>query len=1696
MSHPTSFLAVARARAAKLSRHKPAERLEDRIAPAYTATLNGSTVTFNGDGADDFLNLESVGGFLKHSRALAGDPGFASDFDMVSGDGATETKLPTSGAYTVLVNAGAGEDTIAIGTINNSGGNLGNGTFTINGEGSTNDIINFYFPTDTTPRTVNLSATQVTTPGGPTVNYSNVEQVNFSMGTGNNTFNLSGSAVGTSYHLAGNSATDTVNVTADGDFTLTDSLLTVAASGFGSPFKISGGIQPSIDVVNLTGGLGSNTFDLSGWTKTSTITGGGGIGDKIVVTRDTDFTLTNSTLSTADGMNVSLVNVPVATLKGGPGANTFNVNGWGGTATLDGANAGADKFNITFAGSGFGTINVTAGAGVDALVANGTSGGDSFTLTPGKIALGNESITYTAAIDSVTVDGKGGNDPVSINTLTPIASANTSFTYIGGGQSGDVLSFTGTGAETVAWNAGAADAGSVTVGGGTYHYSTASGGLSFANFAGVTLATAAGSDNYTLDGSTSTLSTIGQKAVFSLVPSLAVNFGQGDGPSTPVADIFNVSGIPVGLTSVDVKLGSGADQLNISGVTTLAGVTFTANGGATGPDTISFTGNTDVTLTDSALTITGGSISIAEFENAVLTGGSSANHFTISGWTGTGSIDGQGGTDTLIATNDVATVGLSDTTFTRELHGTFTLTSIEAATLTGGPGSNAFTISGYTGNASVTGGGGSDSLDFTAATGLTLTLLDDTTSTIGYNNSAITANAIGSFHLHGSGLGLSGDTQATALWTPSATGNVGGGSLDLSENGLHRLVSYDGALVAVSQVDTLTLQTPAGADAITLGSDGNGSATIGGSVGGPNPYALSTSIQQVPTLVIDLGANDASGGAADTITINSLTGESSLGSLSLKTGEGDDVITFASGVTSLNLPFPSGGVSVDAGAGTDQIVANSPSTDMELAHNGSSSSLGYGGTSGLEFSGVERFDLTARSLALTGTDAETVAWTPGHDAVLNSALGAHAGSLDAAGSFFGTVVYHLDPSGTPLTINHVYTLNLTTQAGADTFTLDAGASNGEVTLSGTAGTDAHAATLSDIPVLSLDFGANDTAAAVDQLTVKSLGATGLTTLTVKTGNGDDTLVLDSGLTSLALGSNPGEGFSFDGGFGSDTIKLASSAALNLGPTTLAIGNSAPLTHFNTEHFVLDGGVSGQVNFTGAGTEDVTWRPDGALTQHGVAEFSGKDLTYVGQLGVFSAKSLFVAVAAGPADLTVGATATLGQIDGTTGTTAHHAIFGGVPTLTLSLTAMADTVTVNQLTAPGLVNFGVLSDAGDDTLTIASTVGNLKHSTFDPGLGHDTLNVTADLSMDLADGSLSYTDNTNHTTDLGKLTFVGSALEAANLTGGAGANRFRFLGFGGTTTAHGAAGDDTFDLSGGFTGTGSFLGEGDNDTFILQTVDATLTTRLIAGAGGGATIDGGAGSDTLQAQANLDMALTDALFTRTIPKTKTTPAQSISNTISGLEHAILGGAASPNLLDARQFSGVADLSGEGGIDNLLASKGGGDLYGYHANATVSDTKSKLYTRDNFFASAGNTTDLIHATKHAGNILSFRYSTSAIKYTMPNTTGATVAVGGGLNIELVEGTLNGVEGSIYGDHLTGNNLTDFLIGGKGNDVLRAVGFDYLYGGPGRDTLLGTTPFKYQDLNYPIPNSTGVTAVRYPAPFPRPDSFDAIAALIVRE
>jgi hypothetical protein len=115
-------------------------------------------------------------------------------------------------------------------------------------------------------------------------------------------------------------------------------------------------------------------------------------------------------------------------------------------------------------------------------------------------------------------------------------------------------------------------------------------------------------------------------------------------------------------------------------------------------------------LGDSALSASDGMVlALAGVRVANLTGGAGDNTFDVSGWTGSGRLDGgPGGTDKVVAGRD-ADFALSDDSLTGSDGMFLALAHVRAAVLNGGPSPNTFTVSRWSGAASLDGRGGGES---------------------------------------------------------------------------------------------------------------------------------------------------------------------------------------------------------------------------------------------------------------------------------------------------------------------------------------------------------------------------------------------------------------------------------------------------------------------------------------------------------------------------------------------------------------------------------------------------------------------------------------------------------------------------------------------------------------------------------------------------------------------------------------------------------------------------------------------------------------------------------------------------------------------------------------------------------------------------------------------------------------------------
>src|SRR5208283_917380 len=92
-----------------------------------------------------------------------------------------------------------------------------------------------------------------------------------------------------------------------------------------------------ITTANLAATSSSKTFTVSGWTGSGSLTdAASGI---VTAAKNAGFTLTNISLSSTDGMTLGLSGITTANLtdSSSSGGNTFTITGWTGKGSLTGA---------------------------------------------------------------------------------------------------------------------------------------------------------------------------------------------------------------------------------------------------------------------------------------------------------------------------------------------------------------------------------------------------------------------------------------------------------------------------------------------------------------------------------------------------------------------------------------------------------------------------------------------------------------------------------------------------------------------------------------------------------------------------------------------------------------------------------------------------------------------------------------------------------------------------------------------------------------------------------------------------------------------------------------------------------------------------------------------------------------------------------------------------------------------------------------------------------------------------------------------------------------------------------------------------------------------------------------------------------------------------------------------------------------
>ncbi len=714
--------------------------------------------------------------------------------------------------------------------------------------------------------------------------------------------------------LTGGMGTNTLSGTGAGDivvesiasgYTLTSTKLT----GTGATFtdNLSG-----ITVASLTGvSPSSNAFTVSGWTGTGSLSAPAGTGT-VTASKSAGFTLANNVLSSTDGMSLGLSGITAAKLTdNGSGGNTFTVTGWTGTGTLKGTSETladilsssialaktslAVTSGATLTLNGFTTANLTDIAGGNTFTVSGWTGSGSLDdtgSTPDTVTA-SKAASYTLTSTALT-----STDGMTLG-LTGFATAN--LTTTGGGQTFTETGWTGSGSLT-------ATAGTVTA----------------SNSSGFTLtptSLTAGSMSLSLSG----VSTANLTDSSSGGTTFNITGWTGKGTFTGSTETL-VDSVSAKTTLTTTSLAvTGNPTLTLSGFTAAnltdptGGNTFTVSGwmGGGSLDDIGSTADTVTASKSAGFTLANNLLSSTEGMNLTLGGittanltdsGSGGNTFTVSGWTGTGTLKGT--TETLVD-SVAASMALTNSSLAVTLGATLTLNGFTTANLTDSAGDNTFTISGWTGGGSLADlGAGGDTAVASKSAGYTLA-----------NNSLASTD--------GMSLVLSGITTANLTATSSGktfdvSGWTGSGSLtDTAATG-------DTVTATKSASMTLTGSSLWSTDGMTLALSNFKTAalTVTAASGNPSHVVDASAF----TGVTNLNAT----GTVDAI----LLGGSTNGSTLSATGSGNDVLiggpgknTLSDTGTGFNILIGGGGGDTLTGNGNDILISGTTSYDSNTSAN-------------------------------------------------------------------------------------------------------------------------------------------------------------------------------------------------------------------------------------------------------------------------------------------------------------------------------------------------------------------------------------------------------------------------------------------------------------------------------------------------------------------------------------------------------------------------------------------------------------------------------------------------------------------------------------------------------------------------------------------------------------------------------------------
>ena len=1621
------------------------EQLEQRVAPAYTATLVVGAVTFTGDAGSDVLTFSDDGsGRLMHNRS--GDAGFASAIDLDTGTAGVQSiqislinSLLAMGlggndtitiAFTNLVNVrleggdgndsltgGNGDDTLDGGngadTLIGGSGNEqffgGAGADSLNGNGGVNLLIesrNSNFTLSDTSLVISADAAtdilafvqEVSLTGGAGANL--MDAATF---TGNVTL-LGGDGADTlrgglgNDSLDGQGGVDRLEQTADVNFTLATNSL----AGMGFDFL------SNIEEASLAGGASDNIFGVSGWNTVATLNGAAG-NDRVVKTADVSYALTNALLT--GGGTFVLTSIEQAQLTGGGGANVFDASAFTGQTTLDGQGG-----NDTFIG-GTTTDILVGGGGDDTYIFDVDTSRGSDTVVEGAGG-GDDTFDFTLSLAGVTINlgtlgvAQAVHTPNLTLTLSTSISTNPQIENLIGGAGNDAL--TGNSLPNQIIGGGGNDTMAGSTGDDVYFYPTD--------------ATPQGSDRITeVAGEGTDLIELG-------AATLAITFDMG----LTIAQVLNAN-LSLTLTNPEVEevnTGSGADIVSGSNS---ANAIDTGDGNDTlagrGGDDLLVGGNGDdvfVFDTDGAL----GNDTLADGAGVDLLDFSPTTQVAVA-------MDLGNGAAQVVNANLTLTSGGIENLRGGSQDDTLIGDNADNV-LTGGPGNDTYFVNtGGDDTVAEAAGGGTDTIDFSASN-----------ANIIFNLGFTGAQAIAGMQLTLSSAEVenffSGGGDDSIIGSAGGNSILGGSGNDTIEGmaGNDTMFGQTGDDVYLFDADT------------GLGSDfvveffGEGSDTLdytftalGVSVNIGVTVAQTVNANQSLTLIFTSIETVLGGSGNDTITGdfdgNSLIGNG--GNDILNGSLGDDTIVGLGGNDTLD-----GGpgddtffYDADTALGSDTI-AEPVGGGTDLIDFSATSSLGVSADLGITTAQVVNPNLT---LTLTLTEIENAIGGDGNDSLTGSG---------GANSLIGGL-------GNDTLEGRAGNDTLEGNAGNDTYAFDADNALGTDTITENAseGTDA------------LDFFRTTASVTVNLSTVGNqtinsnltISLTNVEVENVRGGDGNDVLtgsaadnVIEGGPGNDTSSGADGDDtyiFDTDGAIGSDQVSESPNEGadlLDFSSSTLAVTVDLALAGNQTvnANLTLDipnaeienvSGGSGADSLMGNASANVITGNGGSDTLVG----RDGDDTYVFDADTQLNSDTVTENANGGTDLL-----------NWSGTTGFAVIFN------LASTALQAANANHSLTLTATEVENITGGEKNDSLT-GSTAGNViiggpGNDTMTGNAGNDTYGFDADVALgsdivtetlalggtaDLLDFSLTTTlpatVNLTLTTAQavnGNLTLTLTNTEVENVFGGSGNDNFTgtaannsLVGGLGNDTLIGGTGDDTLV---GESGDDSLTGGLGNDLYIFDT-DLFIGTDTIVEAVGGGTdlIDlssstdnghilnlGAFGTQTV----NLNFALTLPLG-----------LSEVENVVGGEQDDSLTGSALNNSIVGGDGDDI--LEGGAGNDTLIGNDDD-DTYVFDADTALgSDVVTEAVDEGDDFL-------VFDAT-----------ATQTVTVDLALTTAQ--VVNAFLTLVLTNSEIENITGGDQSDTLRGNAADNFIFGGPGSDILEGrAGDDTLDGIEGNDTYVFDT------------------------------------------